>query len=103
MESDDEGDLLLHEQMARVLLTNGETRRLKIFFNEMGVMHPVMYDGYDICEQTKQEGLSKLNVKTLKAICEHFELSFKSKDTKAVLINKITDLVKEYSCCRTTP
>ena len=31
MESDDEGDLLLHEQMARVLLTNVETRRLKIF------------------------------------------------------------------------
>ena len=31
VESDDEGDLLLHEQMARVLLTNVETRRLKIF------------------------------------------------------------------------
>ena len=66
-------------------------------------MHLIMYDGYDICERTKQEGLSKLNVKTLKAICEHFELSFKSKDTKAVLINKITDTVKECSCCRTTP
>ena len=66
-------------------------------------MHLIMYDGYDICEQTKQEGLSKLNVKTLKAICDHFELSFKSKHTKAVLINKITDIVKECSCCRTTP
>ena len=31
VESDDEGDLLLHEEMARVLLTNVETRRLKIF------------------------------------------------------------------------
>ena len=31
VDSDDEGDLLLHEEMARVLLTNVETRRLKIF------------------------------------------------------------------------
>ena len=31
VESDDEGDLLLHEEMARVLLTNVETRRFKIF------------------------------------------------------------------------
>ena len=31
VESDDEGDLLWHEEMARVLLTNVETRRFKIF------------------------------------------------------------------------
>ena len=66
-------------------------------------MHLIMYDGYDICEQTKQEGLSKFNVKTLRAMCEHFELPFKSKDIKAALINKIKDMVKECSCCCTTP
>ena len=100
VESDDEGDLLLHEEMA-CLIDERRDKQVEDIFNEMGVMHLIMYDGYDICEQTKQEGLSKFNVKTLKAICEHFELSFKSKDIKAALINKITDMVKECSCCRT--
>ena len=102
VESDDEGDLLLHEEMV-CLIDERRDKEIEDIFNEMDVIHPIMYDGYDICEQTKQEGLSKFNVKALKAICEHFELPFKSKDTKAVLINKITDMVNECSCCRTTP
>ena len=102
VESDDEGDLLLHEEMA-CLIDERRDKEVEDIFNEMGVMHPIMYDGYDICEQTKQEGLSKFNVKTLRAMCEHFELPFKSKDIKAALINKIKDMVKECSCCCTTP
>ena len=102
VESDDEGDLLLHEEMA-CLIDERRDKEVEDIFNEMGVMHPIMYDGYDICEQTKQEGLSKFNVKTLRAMCEHFELPFKSKDIKTALINKIKDMVKECSCCCTTP
>ena len=77
VESDDEGDLQLHEEMA-CLIDERRDKEIEDIFNGMGVMHPIMYDGYDICEQTKQEGLSKSNVKTLKYICENFELSFKS-------------------------
>ena len=51
---------------------------------------------------TKQGGLSKFTVKTLKAICEHFQLSFKSKDAKAVLITKLTDMVNDCSCWHST-
>ena len=100
VESDDEGDVLLLEEMA-CLIDERRDKEIEDIFDEMDVIHPIMYDGYDICGQTKQ-GLSKFNVKTLKAICEHFELSFKSKDTKAVLINKITDMVNDCSCFRTT-
>ncbi|KAL9960337.1 hypothetical protein ACROYT_G033784 [Oculina patagonica] len=101
VESDDEGDLLLQEEVS-FLNDKRRDKEVEDIFNNVGVMHPMMYDGYDICEQTKQEGLSKFNVKTLKAICNHFELPFKSKDTKATLVNKITDMVKECSCCRPT-
>ena len=49
----------------RFLLTNVETRKeVEDIFNKMGVIHPIRYDGHDICEQTNQEVLSKLNVKT---------------------------------------
>ncbi|KAL9957188.1 hypothetical protein ACROYT_G038796 [Oculina patagonica] len=97
----EEGDLLLQEEVS-FLNDKRRDKEVEDIFNNVGVMHPMMYDGYDICEQTKQEGLSKFNVKTLKAICDHFELPFKSKDTKATLVNKITGMVKECSCCRAT-
>lgn len=101
IETDDEGDLLLQEEIA---FLNDERRDKEVedILNKVGVMHPIMYDGYDLCEQTKQGGLSKFTVKTLKAICEHFQLSFKSKDAKAVLITKLTDMVKDCSCWRST-
>ena len=79
VESDDEGDLLLHEETA-CLVDERRDKEVEDIFNEISVMHPIMYDGHDVCEQTKQEGLSKFNVKTLRAMCEHFELPFKSKD-----------------------
>ena len=58
------------------------------------VIHPIRYDGHDICEQTNQEVLSKFNVKTSANI-----LNCRSnlKDTKPALINTITDMVKECS------
>ena len=93
VESDEEVGLLLHEEMA-FLIDENRVKEVEDIFTEMGVMHPIMYYGCDICDKTKQEGLSKFNVKTRTAICEHFELSFKSKDIKATLINKITDVVK---------
>ena len=42
--------------------------------------------------------LNKFNVKMLKAICKHFELSFTSKSLKVDLIDKIMAMVAECSC-----
>ena len=99
VDSDTEEDLLLQEEIA-FLSDVIRDKEVEDIFSKVGVVHPIMYDGYDLCEYTNQERLSKFNVKTLKAICEHFELSFKSKDTKTVLIQKIANMVKECSCCR---
>ena len=96
VEIDDE-DLLLQEEIAFI---NEDRREKEVeeILNEVGLFHPIIYDGYDLCEVAKEERLSKYNVKTLKAICGHFALPFKSRDTKADLINKVADMLKECSC-----
>ena len=68
--------------------------------SEIGLLHPVIYDGYDICElvMIKQDALSKCNVAQLKAICIHFELPFKARDVKTVLMNKQKVMVRECAC-----
>lgn len=69
-------------------------------FRELAVEHPIIYDGYDICDHVKSGLISKFTVKILKDICEYFDLTFKSRDTKAILLSKITCMVKECSCSR---
>ena len=63
----DEGDLLsvlLQEEITFLIDERRDKEVEDIFNNKMGVIHPIRYDGYDICEQTNQEVLSKFNVKT---------------------------------------
>ena len=65
---------------------------------ELAVEHPIIYDGYDICDHVKSGLISKFTVRILKDICEYFDVAFKSRDTKAILLSKITCMVKECSC-----
>ena len=55
--------MLLQEEIA-FLVDERRNKEVEDIFNKMGVIHPIRYDGHDICEQTNQEVLSKLNVKT---------------------------------------
>ena len=67
----DEGDLLsvlLQEEIAFLMDERRDKEVEDIFNNKMGVIHPIRYDGHDICEQTNQEVLSKFNVKTSASI-----------------------------------
>jgi len=100
LDEDDENDvddLLLEEEFVHL---NDQYRSKDIddVLSQVGVMHPIIYDGYDICQQVKSDTLSHFNVKILKTICNHFELPYKSRDTKASLMGKISDMVQECSC-----
>ncbi|KAK3729666.1 hypothetical protein QZH41_002253 [Actinostola sp. cb2023] len=53
--------------------------------NRLGLMHPITYDGYNICELVKLSTLAKFNVTMLKAMCKHFELTYKARDVKDTL------------------
>ena len=55
--------MLLQEEIA-FLVERRDKEVEDIFNNKMGVIQPIRYDGYDICEQTNQEVISKFNVKT---------------------------------------
>lgn len=51
--------------------------------SKLGVIHPVTYDGYDLCEHVKSNKLTKFTVPFLKKICSHFEIPYKAKDLKS--------------------
>ena len=91
VEKDDE-NTLLDEDLAHLDQQNKDEDV------QIGVEHPITYDGYDICDLVKTEALSRFTVKELRVMCDHFELPRKSTDKKAALIKHVTDMVEECSC-----
>ena len=67
--------------------------------DQIGVRHPIMYDIYNLCQYRKEGNLRAFNVSMLKAICEYFELPFKSRDRKSDLILKVQEMLGECQCC----
>jgi len=65
---------------------------------EIGLTHPIIYDIYDLCDYVKKEKLNYFTVSMLKEICTFFELPFKSRDSKAVLMLKIKEMTHECQC-----
>ena len=94
-ENDD--DALLEEEL-EYLNEKRRNEEIDDICNQVGVVHPIMYDGYDLCELVRLSKLSEFTVPTLKSMCKHFELSCKSKDRKPCLIEKIKAMVRECSC-----
>ena len=71
---------------------------VKSVINEIGIRHPIAYDIYDLCEYTRKAKLRSFTVSILKEICLFFELPFKSRDTKAVLVSKVKQMTSEFPC-----
>ena len=65
---------------------------------EIGSTHPIVYHIYDLCDYVKKENLKYFTVSMLKDICTFFELPFKSRDSKAVLMSKIKEMTHECQC-----
>ena len=66
--------------------------------NEIGLCHPIVYDIYDLCEYARKGKLSSFAVSMLKDICTFFEVPFRSKDTKVILISKVKQMISECPC-----
>ncbi len=94
----DDGDEELLEEEHEYRKEENLQEEVKDMFRELAVEHPIFYDGYDICDHVKSGLISKFTVKILKDICEYFDVAFKSRDTKAILLSKITCIVKECGC-----
>ena len=87
--NDEDDDLLLKEEL-EYLDEKLRNEEINDICNQVGVIHPIMYDGYDLCEQVRLDKLSAFTVSTLRTMCKHFELSFRSKDNKPCLMDKGT-------------
>jgi len=73
-----------------------ETREAVL--REVGLTHPILYDIYDLCTFAREAKLPTFKVKMLRDICTHFDLPFRSRDTKAVLVTKVKEMISECSC-----
>lgn len=71
---------------------------LKEISVSLATSHPIAYQDYNLCNLTEKGQLKDLKVKMLKEICSHFELPVKSRDTKAILTERIMDMVGRCSC-----
>ena len=62
------------------------------------VVHAIVYDVSNLCELYKEDKIRIFKVAMLKDFCRHFEISFKSKDKKKDLIEKIAAMVEKCTC-----
>jgi hypothetical protein len=67
--------------------------------DEIGLCHPVTYDVYDLCDYYRKSKLTTFNLTVLKCTYSHLEISFKSKDKKINLIEKLKDILSKCECC----
>ena len=100
--SNEDDDLLMEEEL-EYLDEKLRNEEIDDICNQVGVIHPIMYDGYDLCEQVRLDKLSGFTVSTLRTMWKHFELSFRSKDNKPCLMDKIKEMVRECSCSHLGP
>ena len=62
--------------------------------SQVGLSHPITFDGYDVCEQVRLNTLPKFNVTMIKALSSHFELPYKTREVKASLLSKPRNMVE---------
>ena len=96
-DEDDDDESLIEEELS-YLEDKARQKEEEYIVNELAVVHPITYDGHNICEHVSCDTLRKFNVSTLRAMCTFFEIPYKNKDLKASLLEKLKDMVQECSC-----
>ena len=64
----------------------------------INVVHPIVYDVYNLCDLYKEDKLKNFKVIMLKELCDHFDIQFKSRDKKNDLILKVSNMIEQCSC-----
>ena len=69
---------------------------------ECEIMHPIMYDTYNICQLYAADKLKRLSVALLRYICTYFNMEIDSlpERRKAPYITLLSDFVGSCSCCK---
>ena len=64
--------------------------------------HPLVYDGYNVCELVSRGRLSNLTLAVLRSICRHFQLEVEETRRKAPLVSALEEMVQACSCTPTS-
>lgn len=96
-EEDDDENSLIQDEIS-YLDEKARRNAVEDIVSQMGLIHPISYDGHDICEHARLDTLSGFNVTMLKAMCDQFEIPHKARERKSSLMNKLKDMVKECTC-----
>ena len=66
--------------------------------------HPLMYDGYNLCDLVTSQKLSRLKISKLSEICRSFKLEVPAQQgkRKAPFVGALTAMVSECSCYHST-
>jgi len=63
--------------------------------DEVRLKHPITYDIYDLCELHQRNKISTFHIPMLKNILSHLDISSKSKEKKASLVQKLKEVISE--------
>jgi len=98
LDTDTEDDDDLAEEYAFQLDEGHLKETREVVMGKVGLTHPILYDIYNLCMFVREAKLPTFKVKMLREICSHFDLPFRSRDTEAVLVTKVKEMVSECSC-----
>ena len=93
-EEEDEEEAKLHEECIEDLSRN--------IINEIGLVHPIMFDSHNLCKLASSSKLTKFSMSMLQDICNLYELDTSSiiAKRKKPYIDLILDLIGNCTCQR---
>ena len=91
-EEEDEEEAKLHEECIEDLSRN--------IINEIGLVHPIMFDSHNLCKLASRSKLTKFSMSMLQDICNLYELDTSSiiAKRKKPYIDLILDLIGNCTC-----
>ena len=73
----------------------------QLVLDEVELLHPIVFDTYNLCDMYKEKKLCKLTVRVLKTVSSHFDLTPETAANrrKAPYLSAIEQLIRSCSCC----
>ena len=88
----------LMTEIEEILEEEEESNRQEVvncIIDEIGLLHPIYYDVYDLCQYRKT---NKIVFSMLKNILKNYKVSFTAKDRKKDLVQHLAIFVEKCSC-----
>ena len=61
----------------------------KLVLDEVELLHPIVFDTYNLCDMYKEKRLCKLTVRMLKTVSSHFDLNINRAKLKSVFLSSV--------------